>query len=504
MYCKKIINFASITVTEFFNYICRMRLFLPILIICLSVNTNASAQPAVNLDNVWTLQHCVQYAINHNISIKQDSLTARLAKYTLQQTRFSQLPTLSANGSFGRSFGRSINPATNQFVDASYNSFVPTVNGNLLLFGWLQVRNTIERNRYSLEASLADLDQLKDDISLNVANSFLTALLTQEQINISRKQVGLSQAQLDQTKAFAEAGRLPELNVAQLESQLATDSANLINSIANYNAAILDLKALLNLDFSVPFSIRVPDVQPGAEMMVSNLQPEEVYEKAQMHFSSVKGSKLRVSAAEKGVAAAKGILYPQLSLGYQLGTNWASNYENITYTPNGYQQTGITDSIGGRVYPVYGPGIKTTTSPIPFNKQFNNNFREGLFLNMSIPLFNSWQSQYAVRQARINLAQQQLAEYNTELTLKQNVYKAHNSALNSIQKYNAAKRADEAAKRALDFARKRYDLGLTSTVDLLVTENSEFAAASNLVSAKYDLIFKLKVIDYYLGKELKL
>ena len=123
---------------------------------------------------------------------------------------------------------------------------------------------------------------------------------------------------------------------------------------------------------------------------------------------------------------------------------------------------------------------------------------------MNVPILNGWQSQYAIRQARINLETQELNEYNAELTLKQNVYKAHNNALNSIQKYYAAKRADEAAKRALDFATKRYDLGLTSTVDLLVTQNSAFTAAANLALAKYDLIFKLKVIDYYLGKELKL
>ncbi len=109
-----------------------------------------------------------------------------------------------------------------------------------------------------------------------------------------------------------------------------------------------------------------------------------------------------------------------------------------------------------------------------------------------------------MRQAKIGLEQQELNEYNAELTLKQNVYKAHNSALNSIEKYKAAQRAEEAAARALDFAKKRYDLGLTSTIDLLVTQNQEFAAAANLVGAKYDLIFKLKVIDYYLGKELKL
>ena len=482
-----------------------MRLFCALLVSYLFISLNSSAQQSGNMDNVWSLQRCVQYAIDHNISIRQDSLTARLAHYTLQQSELSQLPALSANGSYGRSYGRSINPTTNQFIDADYNFVSASGNGNLLLFGWNQVRNTIRKNRYALLASMADLDQLKDDISLNVANSFLTALLALEQIDVSKKQVSLSQAQLDQTKAFADAGRLPELNVAQLESQLATDSSNLINSIANYNASILDLKSLLNLDFSVPFSIKVPDVEVGEQMMVSNLLPDEVYRKARAHFGSIKASELRVTAAEKGLAATKGNLYPQFSLGYQVGTNWASNYYNYTTTPSAYTASPYyaLDSNGHQL-PIYVPGSTVTTSPIPFGTQLGNNLRQTVFLNANIPIFNGWQSQYAVRQARINLASQQLNEYNAELTLKQNVYKAHNNALNAIEKYYAAKRADEAAKRALDFARKRYDLGLTSTVDLLVTENQEFTAAANLISAKYDLIFKLKVVDYYLGKELKL
>jgi len=481
-----------------------MRSFIAVFIVSIFLNANAIAQTGVNADNVWSLQRCIRYAIDHNLSIRQDSLNARLARYTLNQSKLSQLPTLSASGSFGRSFGRSINPATNQFVDASYNSFVPTVNGNLLLFGWLQVRNSIERNKYSLEASLADLDQLKDDISVNVVNGFLAAVLAQEQVNVSRNQVSLSQAQLDQTRAFADAGRLPELNVAQLESQVATDSSNLINSIANYNSSLLDLKTLLNLDLSTPFALQVPDVEVTDQLTVSSVQPEEVYQKARTHFGSIKAGQLRVSAAEKGLAASKGTLYPQLSLGYQVGSNWASNYQNVTYVPSGPQQVGYTDSIGGRIYPVYGQSVQTVTSPNPFNSQIKDNIREGVFLNLSVPIFNGWQSQYAVRQSKITLAQSELNEYNAELTLKQNVYKAHNNAVNSIQKYYAAKRAADAAKRALDFARKRYDLGLTSTVDLLVTQNSEFAAAANLVGAKYDLIFKLKLIDYYLGKELKL
>ena len=482
-----------------------MRLLLiPIAILIVFAST-IHAQQGSTMDNVWPLERCVQYAIDHNVSIKQDSLSARLARYALLQSRLSQAPTVSASSNYGKNFGRSINPTTNQFVDAGYNSFGASGNVNALVFGWLQVRNTIEKNKYSLEAALADLDQLKDDVSLNVANSFLIALLAQEQINISKNQVGLSKAQLDQTRIFAESGRLPELNVAQLESQLASDSSNLINAIANYNSTILDLKSLLNLDFSVPFSIKPPDINTSGDMLVSGLQPDDIYQKARTHFGSVKGSLMRVSAAEKGLAATKGALYPQLSVGGQFGTNWASNYQTYNYTPNGYQLAGFAfDSVSQHTYNVYQPAFSTTVKDIPFGKQLNNNFRQFVFLNLNIPIFNGWQSQYAVKQASISLEQQKLSAYNAELTLKQNVYKAHNNAVNSVQKYLAAKRASEAARRAYDFAKKRYELGLTSTVDLLVTQNSDFAASANLVIAKYDLIFKLKVIDYYLGKELKL
>ena len=451
----------------------------------------------------WSLQQCVQYAIDHNISIRQDSLTARMARYSLKQSQLAQLPTVSATTGYGKSFGRSINPTTNQFADASYDYLSATGTANALVFGWFQVKNNIEKNKYSLLASLADLDQLKDDVSLNVATGFLTALLAKEQIHISENQISLSKAQLEQTQAFANAGRLPELNVAQLESQLATDSSNLINAIANFNASVLDLKTLLNLDLASPFTIQLPTVEPSGELVTANMQPEDIYAVAQKHFGSIKGSEYRVGAADKGLKSAKGGLYPQFTIGGQFGTNWASNYQTYQVSDKiiGTQPIGYVSSSNDIVYqPVYATSIST----MPLSKQVDNNFRQSLYFNLNIPLFNGWTAQYAVKQAKTNLYSQQLAKYNAEVTLKQNVYKAHNNALNSIQKYYAAKRADDAAARALDFAKKRYDLGLTSTVDFLVTQNSAFVAASNLIIAKYDLVFKLKVIDYYLGKELKL
>ncbi|NDC42179.1 MAG: TolC family protein, partial [Chitinophagia bacterium] len=254
-----------------------------------------------------------------------------------------------------------------------------------------------------------------------------------------------------------------------------------------------------------PFNIAVPEVKAGDQLATTSVTPEEVYTHALTRFGSIKGAHLRVEAAEKSLSIARGALYPQLSASYQAGSNFASNAQTYSYKLGADQPTGAyaVDSLQNRYY-IYQPGIVTYSTNTPLNVQLENNLRHTVMLSLNIPVFNSWQVRYNIAQSRISLESQRLSEYSARLTLRQNVYKAHNNALNSIQKYYAASRAEQAATRALDFAKRRYDLGLTSTVDFLVTQNAQFTAATNLAIAKYDLLFKLKVIDYYLGKELKL
>jgi len=462
---------------------------------CFAIKAQAQA------DDEWTLQRCVQYAIDHNITIQQDVLNARLAKYTLLQSQLAQLPNANVTSSYGRSYGRSIDPTTNQFINANYDFISLAGTSSVLLFGWFQQRNTITKNKFSLLASRADLDQLKDDVSLNVATGYLRAILAEEQIHVSEKQVELSKAQLDQTRKFFDAGRVPELNVAQLESQVATDSSNLISAIANYTSAVIDLKTLLNIDFNEPFKVIEPDLKMTDEITLASVTPEEVYDEAHKHFGSIKAAEYRYTAAQKGLKSAKGALYPQLSFGVQIGTNWASTYKQVLSYDTAIIPIG---AVGTTHDLVYAPQLIPTLGNTPLDKQLNNNLRQTYALSLNVPLFNGWQSQYAVRQARYNMNTQELNKYQAELNLKQNVYKAYSDATNSIQKYYAAVHAAESAERAQEFAKKRYDLGLTSTIDYLITQNTQYSAESSLLSAKYDLIFKLKVIDYYLGKELKL
>ncbi len=474
-----------------------------ILTLCLLITcTSVYAQPKAE----WTLQKAINYALEHNISIQQNELNQRLAKLTNLQNQLSQLPNINGSSALGRSFGRSVDPTTNQFVQGnSYDFLSLSGNADVLLFGWFQKRNSITSSKYSYLAATADLEQLRNDISLNVATGYLRTLLAKEQVNVSQKQVELSSAQLTQTRKFADAGRLPELNVAQLEAQLASDSANLITALTDYTASILDIKALLNLDFQAPFDVTTPDVRVVSNNMNLNMSPEDIYNEAARNFGTIKSSIYKHEASQKKYWAAKGALLPQLGLGAQVGTNWSSTVKEYTgFNITGIRPTGDIVPVLDTVLNVYTYDGTYTTKDVPLGKQLDNNFRQTVSLSLNIPIFNGWQAQYAVKQAKINMLTQELSKYQAELKLKQDVYKAYNDAKNAIQKYNAADRAASAAQRAFDFAQKRYDLGLTNTVEYLTTQNNLYTASANLAKAKYDLIFKLKVIDYYLGKELKL
>lgn len=463
--------------------------------------SRVSAQPA----DAWTLQASVRYALEHNISIRQSEWNERLARLQLQQQQLSQIPSVQTSIGYGRSFGRSVDPTSNQFVNSNYDFLSLSGSADVLLFGWFQKRNSIAAGRLSKEAAAADLDQLKNDVSLNVATGFLRALLAKEQIYINEQQAALSAAQLDQTRRFVNAGRLPELDAAQLEAQLASDSAALVSAIASYNSAILDIKALLNLDFETPYTPVAPELPLSEHLRMDDMHPEEIFRQAKAHFGSVRGSEFRYQAAIKRHRSARGALWPQLGLNLQMGTNYAETFTEIA----GYQlgegrPTGAYVPVDSLRFPVYEPVVHYTTRRVPMGRQLENNFRQTITFGLNIPIFTSWQAQYNSRQAKIAAFSAELDLYQSELTLKQDVYRAHNDVVNAVRKYEAAKKAASAADRAFSFAEKRYELGLTNTVEYLTIQNNKFVAASNLVSAHYDLIFKLKVIDYYLGKEIKL
>lgn len=453
----------------------------------------------------WSLLRCVNYAREHNLQVKSAELNERLARLQFQQTRSSKLPNINADASVGESYGRSIDPTSNQFVTKGfvYNSL--SLNSSVLLFGWFQKKYQSEQNRFDVLSTLEANQQLKDDISLNVATGFLRVLMAREQVKISEAQLKLDQEQYEQTVHFAEAGKIPELNVSQMQSQMANDSSAYIGNQSEEQLALLQLRALMNFDFNQPFTIQTPDINAiETADSYSLMSPESIFNQAVQNQHRMKYNHLKLASARKALYLAKSAQYPQLALFGSLGTNYSSNVKQITgQTYTGDATLGYV-TVGAQQYPINVPQYSYQTTVTPIFDQYNQNLRANAGLSLSVPILNGRSARGNIERAKIGIRSQEIAYEVDQQKLKQDIYTAHQQVIAARQKFVASQKAEEAAKRALEFAKKRYAIGMINTFEYTSVQNTFNQTTAAALSAKYDLIFKLKVLDYYLGNQIKL
>jgi outer membrane protein len=455
--------------------------------------------------NKWPLERCIEYAHHNNLQISEAELNERLAKLVWEQNKASRTPTLNGDASLGESYGRSIDPTSNQFVTKGFLYNTLGLSSQALIFGWFQKKYQIEQNHIAILSANEQYNQLKDDISLNVATGFLRVLLAREQVKINEAQLKLDNEQYLQTVKFVNAGKLPELNEAQMVAQVSSDSSNLISAMYDERIAMLQLKAIMNFNFEESFDIQAPDVQ---NIDISNLlnipSPEAMYNTAVKGQHKMKYNELQLLSANKTLHIAKAAQYPQLSFFGNLGTNFSSNVKQLTgQTYVGETQIGNIN-INGSSFPITTPTFDYTTKTTPLFKQYGNNIRANVGLGLTVPIFNGYTARTSIQKAKIGLVSQQISYDSDKQKLKQDIYTAFEQAKASSQKYTAAKHSQEAAKRALDFAIKRYGIGMINTYEYTSILNSYYTASTSVLSSKYDLIFKLKVLDYYMGNPLKL
>ena len=454
----------------------------------------------------WDLTKIVDYALKNNISIRQQDVQAKIAQLTYKQSDLSKYPNLNFNSNVGVNTGRSIDRTTNLFTTESilYNSF--SLQSNVDIFNWFSKKNTIAGNKYEAQASLASLDKLKDDISLNIAAAYLQTLLARAQVNASRIQIGQDSAQLENTKKLVRAGSLPELNQVQMESQLATDSFTLVSAQGTEIQSLLLIKSLLNLDAGASFDIVVPPVGLIPIDPISELQPEFVYALAIKNLPQQRVNQFRLLAARKFADAAKGSMYPSVALGASLGTNYSNLKNNrrlISSTINGVDTIAV---VSGSNIPVVVPVFDSKYSffSSAYGTQVSDNFNNGVGLSITVPIFNGRSARTNWEKQKLNVQGLLLQQELDNMNLKQDIYKAYTDAMTALQKFNTSSRALVAAQKAYDFSQKRYEVGLLNTIDLLISQNTLFTSTINRLSAQYDYVFKMKVLEFYKGEGLKL
>jgi outer membrane protein len=439
-----------------------------LLISCLFVIT-------ISAQDKWDLKRCVEYAVNNNISVKQADVQARLAELTFKQYQLSQIPILGFGGNISYNSGQSQDPATFALITAGLWSNQYFVQSNINFFNFNNLRNNIAGSKYAYQAADAATDKLKNDISLNVANAYLQALLGVQTANTAQLQLRFSQSQLDITKKQVNAGTLPELNAAEIESQVAQDSSSYVTAKSNAEQSILTLKAYMSLDAAVPFDITTPPVEQIPIESIGDLQPDAVYGLALQNQPLQKEDLLYIRSGERYVAANKAAMLPTFSLFGQFYTTYTAQ----TIQPLGFEK-------------------------IPYFTQLDQNFRQSIGLGVNVPILNQGILRTNYSRAKLNLKNYQLQQQSDNLTLKQNIYTAYALATAALQKFQSQKITLSATKKSFDFAQKRYNVGLLNTIDLLTNQNNYFKAQVDLLSFQFDYVFKMKVLEFYKGMGIKL
>jgi outer membrane protein len=461
----------------------------------------------------WDLRRCVEYALANNISIKQSDIDSRTSKLIYEQSKWAQFGNANGSTSVGLNYGRSIDPTNNIYVNQQGLSQVYSLQVGITLFNWFALRRAVESNRFSFEAQRVNIDKIKNDVTLTVAAGYLSALLAKQQVSLAITKLDLTRRQLDNTRALVNAGSVPELNAAELEVQFATDTAAIITAQETYDIDNLQLKATLNLDAAAPFDLDTPPVESIPVEPIASLAPDVVYSIAIGTFPQQKMNDLRISAAEKGVEAFKGRLYPTLSAYGALGTNFFNDLRNVQVVGTGYQPTSAYafNPITNSQDTVFGPTAKRVYNSQSFYKawtgygnQLSNNFGQQVGLQLTVPIFNGLTAKTNYKKSQLNVASAKLTKDNDLLSLKQGIYQAYYNAVASMEKYEANKKAVAVAEKSFDLATKRYNIGMLNTIDYLVNQNALFTARINMLSTQFDYVFRIKILEYYKGLGIKL
>ena len=463
-----------------------------------SLCNNANAQEK------WDLRKIVDYTIANNISIKQADVQAAISGLNYKQSKLGRYPNANFSGSAYFSNGRNQDAQFN-LVNQGFVGSNLQLQTSAEIFNWYSKRNTLLSNQWEYEASKATTDKLKNDISLTVANNYLQILLNREQENIALVQLKQTQAQLANTRKLVSAGSLPELNASELEAQEALDSANYISAKGNVVQATLVLKSTMNFDAATPFDVAVPPVELIPIEKIADLQPDAVYLLAIKNLPQQRVNEYKLKAARKASEAAKGSMKPTLLAFGNLGTGFNSLTEDI----RGFKFS--TESIGKVVvnntnYTVYTlqPVGRPLTGKTAFFNQLSSSFRQQVGLSLNIPIFSGGQLRTNYERSKLTIKNAELQQEADNQKIKQDIYQSYNAATIALEKFNASQKSVAASQRTLDFAQKRYEVGMLGTFELITQQNNLFRAKLQDVLNQYDFVFKMKVLEFYRGQGLKL
>ncbi|MEJ2005817.1 MAG: TolC family protein, partial [Cyclobacteriaceae bacterium] len=399
----------------------------------------------------------------------------------------------------------SIDPVTNLFVSQAINSVNLSASSSVVLFGGLSINNTIKQNEFAYEAAMKEVEVTQNNVMINIVAFYTDVLFTRELLENSRKQLNSIEQQVERTRLQVEAGALPRANLLDLQAQLATNDFNMVTAENNYEQAKVRLKLAMQLPPQAEVEIEVPDMDVEADMVLE-LTAYEIYQIALQNMPEIKAAEFNLESGEYGVKSAKGAFYPSIVLNGNIFTNYSDRIDSRTL-PTG--EVNVSEVTIGRVQSTNEPVVTNVDVPITtdeafgFPEQINENLSQSVSLGMNIPIFNRFSARYDSQRAMINKDQAMLNKRDREYQLWQQIQQSYNDVEAAAKSYNSSLLQVRAREESFRVVEMRFNNGAANFVDYQVAENDYFNAQSDLLRAKYDLIFKQKILDFYQGKPLE-
>lgn len=407
----------------------------------------------------YTLQECVNIALENNRSIKQQALNKQQKEIAYSQARADLLPNLNASAGQNFVYGRSIGlDNTYQNTNSSQSSF--NVSSDITLFDGLRMKYNIDARKAEMYTSEADLEKIQDDIIMSVSTAFMQVLMNKELLEIANDQIELTKTNIARLSELVNSGRMAKGELLELESQLAQEEFKQIQADNNLKLSLLDLAQIMELEDFDNFDVVVPD-----NIMIDEgilLSPTNIYESALIARPEIRGAQYRVESSEKEIMIAKSAYFPSLNFGASMG----SGYYNMTGRPNE-----------------------------SFSTQLKNNRSTSLGFSLRIPIFNRFQVRNSVKNAQIALEYNKLEIDKTKLDLRKRIEQAYYNAIGAESRWEAAQKSEVASKEAYRFAEQKYENGRATSYELSQAKSNLARVLSDQTQAKYEYVFRLKILE---------
>ncbi len=449
---------------------------------------------------VWSFQDCVNYALENNINVNQSKLNELYSKNTVLQNKMGMYtPNINATITEGFNFANSVDPLTYEFVQQSTNSTSAGLYLDWSLFEGLSRVNQLKASENELNATRFEQQELENNTRLLVANYYLNVLMAKEALQIAKNKLALTNNQLSNTLELIDAGVIAEGDKYEINAQLANDELSVVSTENNLEAALMQLKLLLQLDPNEDFTLQSLEIEESD--LDSNLgSSTEISNNALNVLPNLKSAELRLQAATLNLKAAKGRLSPSLSVSGYFGTNYFSaSKEQIGTGPAAIIPIGAVASSGDLVVTSYQEPVFDKKT---FGAQIGDNLNQNVRLNLNIPIFGKWQRMIAINNAKLNITKAEFDVDNKINTLQQDVFTAYTNLKLAKKQLAANQKNNEAASLAFTYAEEKFKAGLINTYEFETAKNRFITAQGNIIQSKFDFIFKKMIVNFYETGEL--